>query len=168
MAARGNDLDDEVKTEVKTEVKHEIKQNPTSDEIDDSHISNTAEILHDTTGLNTLMAMPERTYVGDGAHIYGDDDVLLVSERQRDRGAPMPPVAFFQQILPPPPENFYGFVDHPANNRSATDHLASTTIATVTNATVSHRPDADDSLKALPHSEPAAAHWPHHHSSAFL
>lgn len=164
MAARGDDLDDEVKTEIKAEVKQEVKQNVIGDESDGPHTVNPTETLYDTAGVNVLMAMPAGTYSGESANVYRDDDVLLVSERQRDCVAPMPSVAFFQQmILPSPPENFYGFVDHPASN-----HLASPTIASTTTASVPQEHDADHPLKMLPHSEPAAGHWPHHHKSAFF
>lgn len=164
MAALGDDLDDEVKSEIKTEVKQEVKQNVISDEIDGPHTINPTEAPYDTAGVNVLMTMAGRTYSGDSANVYGDDDVLLVSERQRDCGTPMPSVAYFQQmILPPAPDNFYGFVDHATSN-----HLASPTIATTTTAVVPQEHDADHPLKMLPHSEPAARHWPHHHKSAFF
>lgn len=159
LATRGDDLDDEVKTEVKAEVKNEVDN---GNDANGSYMTYPTESPLDAAA-TTLMAMPSDDY--HGGHIGTDDEVLLVSEAQRDYGQPITPVAFVQQMfMPPTPDSFYGFVDSPMNDirRPSPSAIA------VTSFPYSHELDADYPMQTRTPPEPATGHWLHHQNPGFF
>lgn len=164
LAARGDDLDDDVKSEVKNEVKQEVKHEATKDEVaDGSYLINPAGFPLDMTAANASVTMSSGTYPSmNGGE---DDEVLLVSEAHRAYGGPMTHMAFVQQMLmPPPPENFYGFVDQPTSDL----HLPPPTAVAATSAPFSHEHETDHSPQTRTLSEPPTGHWLHHQNAGFF
>lgn len=164
LAARGNDIDEDIKAEVKHEVKQELKQEATKDdEADGSYLTTPTGFPLDNTTANANAAMPGEAYPsvngGEG------DEVFLVAEAHSAYGGPMTHMTFVQQMLmPPPPENFHGFVDHPTNNL----HLPSPTAVVPTSAPYSHEHDTDHSPQTMTLSEPPTSHWPHYQNAGFF
>lgn len=159
LATRGDDLDDEVKTEVKAEVKNEVNND---DDADGSYMTYPTESPLDAAA-PTLVAMPSHDY--RGGNIGTDDEVLVVSETRMEYGRPITPVAFMQQMLmPPPPENFYGFVDNPVNDICVPSPAA----IAVTSAPYSQKQEADYSMQTRTPSELATGHWLLHQNAGFF
>lgn len=149
LAARGDDLDEEVKAELNEEIKTEVKEESAAFDTDGSymmHPSNPSEAATCTPVLSSERLKNE--------HPYGDEDILWVSETQREYGGPAAPMAFVQQMLmPPPPDGFYGFIDP-----SSDMHLLSPT-----SHPFAHGNDADYPPQTMAPSDPAVGHWLQHH-----
>lgn len=156
MAARGDDVDED--EDVKSEIKEEIKQESTNTPDGSYMIVPNKPRLEGPTA-DTLMNTP------DGAQQNGEnnDDVLLVSESRREDVAA--PVACAHQLLvPPSPENFYGFVD-PATHM----HRLSQHPLTATGIPIRYEyGDADYTTQVMTNLPPDGRHWLHHHEPAFL
>lgn len=150
LAARGNDLDDEVKTEVKAEVKQELA---TSNPTDGSYMIYPNDTLDATASTHVMSG---ESYKSEST--FGDDEILLISGTHGDHSWPVAPMSFVQQmILPPPPNSFYSFVD------SSSDlHLPSSTSHPFPN---DHDHDADISTQTMMPTDPAMSHWLQHHQN---
>ncbi|KAK2607798.1 hypothetical protein N8I77_006448 [Diaporthe amygdali] len=160
LAARVDDVDDDddVKPEVKPEIKEEVKQE--LDNVPDgSYMIDPNKPSFEAPAAGTLLHRP------DGAEhtCEGNDDVLLVSESRREENAA--PVAFAHQVLlPPPPENFYGFVD-PATHL----HHPSQPPAATTGVPICYEyGNADYTTQAMTTLPSDGHHWLHHHDPAFF
>lgn len=148
IAARGSDLDDEVKTEVKAEVKQELA---TSNPTHGSYKIYPNDTLDATASTHVMSG---ESYKSEPS--YGDDEILLISGTHADHGGPAAPMSFVQQmILPPPPDSFYSFVD-----TSSDLHLPSSTSHPFPNDR-----DADYSTQAMMPIDPAMSHWLQHHQN---
>lgn len=148
IAARGSDLDDDVKTEVKAEVKQELA---TSNHTDGSYMIYPNDTLDATASTHV---MSSDSYKSEPC--YDGDEILLLPGTPADHGGPAAPMAFVQQmILPPPPDSFYSFVD------SSSDlHLPPSTSHPFQN---DH--DADYSTQTMLPTDPAISHWLQHHQN---
>lgn len=143
LAARGDDIDDQVKSEVKTEVKQETATSNPSDDSYMMHPNDPSEIA-----TSTLKSEDH----------FGDDESLSVAESRPELGQAAP-MAFIRQIhLPTAPDGFYGFVE-PASDM----HLLSPT-----SHPFSHGHDADYPTQMMRPTEPAMGHWLQHHQNAFF
>lgn len=148
LAARGSDLDDEVKTEVKAEVKPELAA---SNHIDGSYMMNSIHPLDATT---STFVMSGQSYKSELS--YGDDEIPPISDPQTDYSSATVPMTFVRQmLLPPPPDSFYSFID-----TSSDLHLPSPT-----SHPFSHETDADYSTQTMMPSDPAVGHWLQHHQN---
>lgn len=111
LAARGDDLDDDVKTQIKGEIKEEVKHETDTDDAKGSYMAHPETPL-ETKAEHKHQDTPEATC--HASSDVADDEVLLVSEASRHHNETMASVAFMQQMmLPPAPQSFYGFVNHP-------------------------------------------------------
>lgn len=160
LAARGDDIDENIKTEVKTEIKNEAAQNSDPSHSDGSYNANPTDV-----------PLEMATFVksnGEAPSGGADDEVFLVSEVPREYGPPTP-LAFMQQmLLPPPPESFYGFVDHFAGDMPISSHSAmNPTSAPMSNEHDTHEHNADYTSQAM-RSEQVAGHWLQHQNPAFF
>lgn len=154
LAARGDDLDEHVKTEVKTEVKPEVKEEDTAFYNSDGSYMAHPSAPFEATASTLVMA-------GDGCkteYSCGDEDLLLVSKPQTDFGGSAAPMAFIQQMLmPSPADGFYGFIDPASDMRllSPTSHPFG----------IAHGHDADYPTQTLSPPEPTTGHWLQHHQN---
>lgn len=152
LAARGHDLDEQVKTEVKTEVKAEVKDEPAS-----SNNTDGSYMMHPSDPCEAATRAPARSgEVYKHENPIDHDGVLLVSDSQRDYSGPAAPIAFVQQMLVPPrPEGFYGFID-PTSDM----HLLSPT-----SHPFAHGHEADYPKQTMAPTEPAVGLWLQHHQN---
>ncbi|KAJ4409967.1 hypothetical protein N0V82_009369 [Gnomoniopsis sp. IMI 355080] len=148
LAARGSDLDDEVKTEVKAEVKQELAA---STHTDGSYMMNSTDPLGATTSPHVMSG---QSYKNETS--YGDDEILPISGPQNCYGGAAAPMSFFRQmLLPPSPDSFYSFIDTPSDL-----HLPSPTSHPFSNEI-----DTNYSTQKMVPSDPAVGHWLQHHQN---
>ncbi|ROW12886.1 hypothetical protein VPNG_04723 [Cytospora leucostoma] len=170
LAARGNDADDdddikhEIKEEIKEEVKNEVKDEVKEEvkpEVDGSYTETPSGPPLEASAAATLVNMSGDAY---GENDVANDEILLVSEVRRDNGGPAATVAFAQQMLTPPPENFYGFV-----SPAAQLHRPSQQAIAVTSMPIRYEHDANYPTQTFPLVSPEmAGHWLHHPDPAFF
>lgn len=148
LAARGSDLDDEVKPEVKPEVKQELAA---SNNPDGSYMLHPTDPLEVAT--STLVTSGESYKIEPS---YSEDEILLVSGPQTNYGGSQTPMTFVQQmLLPPPPESFYSFIDSSNDLR----------LPSPTSHPFAHDHDTDYSMQTMMPTDPAVGHWLQHHQN---
>lgn len=152
LAARGSDLDDEVKTEVKAEDKADVKQElAASNDINGSYMMNPTDRLDATT---STLVMSGESYKREIS--YGDDEMILVSDPQAGHSGTAGPIPCIQQmLLPHPLDSFYSFID-----TSSDRHLPSPT-----SHPFSHEYNTDYSTQTMMPTDPAIGHWLQHHQN---
>ncbi|KAI3398138.1 hypothetical protein diail_9760 [Diaporthe ilicicola] len=158
LAARGDDVDEDEDEVVKPEIKEEIKQESTNTP-DGSYMIDPNKPPLEGLAAGTLVNTPD----GVQHDCENNDDVLLISESRREDVAA--PVSFATQVLvPPSPENFYGFVDPAIHLHRLSQHPV-----TATGVPIRYEyGNADCTTQMMATLPPDGHHWLHHHEPAFL
>lgn len=155
LAASSDDVDD-IKSEIKDEIKQEANEDMASTP-NGSYMMHPIDSHFDVMA-ETLVNTGSETYSGDNNGL--DDEVFVVAEARRDYSEPtVTPVALVQQMFaPPPPETFYGFVDHYTGPLQQHPSQAAST----TPAALPHDQDADCSSQTVTMSNQVPGNWLHH------